>query len=385
MTEPLTPYQQATLHQDRGPTVIAVVSFFIGLTTIAVALRLASRLTRRVKLGPDDWFACAGLIFTHGYIVTVILAVQRGQGKHVWAVDPAGSWKVLQVGYINSIINPLARGSIKLSLLFLYRRVFTMNITWFRYTWWALLFYSVSHDTAGLFGGAFQCTPASYFWQRVNPALNPPAKGFCTVNTAALVTASSSLTIVGEVALFIVPLIMLLQLQLRRRQKIGLMLVFGSGALAIAAESVRLHFTFAARQIGADTTWITTDLYLWAAIENSIGLLCACMPTFGPILGRAKHALSSYFSNESLQKFSNSFRGETFGASRWPMPSSMKRKAATNRDRSMATLESTNSSDQQGILRTDEVYVDEYTKSDDVPLHNYYDVTKPVTHGPSII
>ncbi|KAI1332882.1 hypothetical protein F5Y16DRAFT_129163 [Xylariaceae sp. FL0255] len=375
----LTPYEQATLHQNKGPTTIAVVSFFIGLTTVAVALRLASRWTRRVRLGPDDYFAIAGLIFTHGFIVTVILAVQRGQGKHVWAQNPAETWKVLQIGYINSIINPLARGSINLSLIFLYRRVFTLNARWFRYAWWALLFYSVSHDVAGLLGGALQCMPASYFWERFNMALQPPAKGHCGVDTYALLVASASLTIVSEVALFILPLLMLSGLQLKRPQKIGLMAVFGSGALAISAESVRLYYAISASQLGADTTWLTADIYLWAAIENSVGLVCCCMPTFGPIIGTAKHALSSYLSDKSLPQSSQSIPG-----SRWPMSSIINRRIPMTGISTTTTLGPTPSLDQQGILRTDEYSVDESMRNDDIPLHNYYEVDKPVAYESTI-
>ncbi|KAI0002387.1 hypothetical protein F4779DRAFT_635265 [Xylariaceae sp. FL0662B] len=383
MPAPLTPEQQATFNDNRVPTIIAVSSLFIAFTTIAVSLRFASRYSRRAAFGPDDWLSVAALIFVISFIVTVILSVDRGMGKHVWAVDPAGAWRIVQIGYINSLINPLARGCVKLALLFLYRRVFTMNVKWFRYTWWVLFCYVIGHSTAGLFGGAFQCLPSSYFWERLNPSLVPPAKGFCGINTTALVVASSALTILVGVALFIVPIIMVSQLQLKRPQKIGLVLVFSSGALAIGAEVTRLRFATTASQLGADTTWITADIYLWAAIENSVGLICACMPTFGSIVAGAKHVVS-YISEISLLRTSNSLPKASSGRSGTLLTIGRIHRRPIKGNTSMTSLRSATSMNQDGILRTDEFCMQKYPRTDSLSLNNYHDPTKPTGHGSAV-
>lgn len=53
-TSSLTPEQQASMQEDRGPTVIAVSSLFNALCTIAVGFRFAARYLRRMGFGGDD-------------------------------------------------------------------------------------------------------------------------------------------------------------------------------------------------------------------------------------------------------------------------------------------------------------------------------------------
>lgn len=48
--------------EDKGPVVVAVSSFFIGLCTVAVALRFYARFIRRVSLGLDDWMSAVSLV-----------------------------------------------------------------------------------------------------------------------------------------------------------------------------------------------------------------------------------------------------------------------------------------------------------------------------------
>lgn len=59
---PLTPEQEATIGEDKGPSVMAVSGLFIGLCTVAVALRFYARFNRRVALGLDDWMSAASLV-----------------------------------------------------------------------------------------------------------------------------------------------------------------------------------------------------------------------------------------------------------------------------------------------------------------------------------
>lgn len=62
---PLTPEQEATMGEDKGTVVVAVSSLFIGLCTVAVALRFYARFIRHVSLGLDDWMSAASLV-RHG-------------------------------------------------------------------------------------------------------------------------------------------------------------------------------------------------------------------------------------------------------------------------------------------------------------------------------
>jgi hypothetical protein len=55
-------YQQARIHEDLGPRVIAVASVLLVLDIAAVIGRFIARYTFKVRLGWDDWLILPGLV-----------------------------------------------------------------------------------------------------------------------------------------------------------------------------------------------------------------------------------------------------------------------------------------------------------------------------------
>ncbi|RYC58004.1 hypothetical protein CHU98_g8200 [Xylaria longipes] len=227
----LTPDQIARSHETKGPALVAGSSFFIFACTVAVGLRLAARVNRRMKLGPDDWLSAIALLFLILYAVTTILAVRYGLGKHIWVTNPAVAYKVIEIGLYNAVIYLAVNWLIKLSILAFYKRVFTLNIAWFRYSVYSCLTFTTGWFIGTLFAVIFQCTPVDFFWSQYNPHLNPRPEGSCTVNSPALVISSSALNSIGDIGILVLPVIMIRQLQLPRQKRIALGLVFATGAL----------------------------------------------------------------------------------------------------------------------------------------------------------
>ncbi|RYP46258.1 hypothetical protein DL768_007525 [Monosporascus sp. mg162] len=187
MAPPLTPSQIASIDEDRGPTVTIVTSTLIALSTSSVFLRFVARTSRQMKYGLDDWLSIGALLF------------------HM-------------IGYFNALIYIAVHWFIKMSILAFYRRVFTLNIAWFKYA-----VYGTAVYTSG-------CLPPAYFWEQYDPSLNPPPEGSCGVNNPALVISSAALNTVGDVVVFALPLAMLWQLNLRQSHKIALIALFTTGA-----------------------------------------------------------------------------------------------------------------------------------------------------------
>lgn len=55
-------YQQAHIHEDRGPMIVDVSILLIVVTTISVALRFLARFIQSLPLQWDDWLSAAGLV-----------------------------------------------------------------------------------------------------------------------------------------------------------------------------------------------------------------------------------------------------------------------------------------------------------------------------------
>lgn len=64
-----------------------------------------------------------------------------GLGKHLLATDPTKGYKILQAGYFLSLTYALTHFFLKMAILFLYIRIFTLNIKWFKYAIYATIFY----------------------------------------------------------------------------------------------------------------------------------------------------------------------------------------------------------------------------------------------------
>ncbi|KFH47793.1 hypothetical protein ACRE_012880 [Hapsidospora chrysogenum ATCC 11550] len=342
---PLTPDQEARIHEDRGPVVYGVSSAIIALCIIAVALRLVARFNRRMKVGLDDWLAVGGLLFRTAWGSMSGLSIRRRHGEfsryglileyQVLESQENGRRRKNgktdrgQIGLFNALLYFITHWFIKMSIIAFCFRVFTANIPWFKYALWATGIYTTCWLISSFFAGLFQwyvgsqpeqsspvlisprglCPnaytddsfPPAFFWEQYNPALDPPPKGSCNAENAPLVISTSALNTAGDIFVFALPLAMLSRLQLNRAKKISLCGVFATGAFAIAAGVVRLVSTLAAIKLNADTTWITADIYMWTAVEAGVGLICACMPIMGPLFGiagrRMTQAASSSYRN----------------------------------------------------------------------------------------
>lgn len=77
--------------------------------------------------------------------------------------------------------------------------------------------------TWGIFGVIFLCNPVQKYWQ-------PGMEGNCT-DVEKHFRSSAILGIILDFALWLLPLPMIGTLQIPRREKLGLLLVFGLGAL----------------------------------------------------------------------------------------------------------------------------------------------------------
>ncbi|KAL1863910.1 hypothetical protein Daus18300_008059 [Diaporthe australafricana] len=209
-----------------------------------------------------------------------------------------------------------------MSILAFYKRIFTLNIRWFKYCIYAMALYTTGWSVGTLFAVIFQCVPPSLFWTQYNPALSPQPTGFCGVEYPAFVVASSALNSVADVFIFALPLAMLWKLQLRRSQKFGLTFLFATGAFSIVASFVRLDGSRQAVKLDADATWIMADLYIWTLVEAGVALICSCLPVVAPIFSMVKDKITSYVSSkyswsgskESKQlELSSGFRNHAVG------------------------------------------------------------------------
>jgi hypothetical protein len=105
--------------------------------------------------------------------------------------------------------------------------------------------------------------------------------GAC-LNQVPIVLGVAIWGLVVEVAIWSLPIPMAWSLQMPRRHKIALTLIFGLGILTITSGIVRVITIL---QVSAsDPTWTEIHALQWLAIEPSIAIVVTCMPVCRPLL-----------------------------------------------------------------------------------------------------
>ncbi|KAI4276013.1 MAG: hypothetical protein LQ337_002788 [Flavoplaca oasis] len=188
--------------------------------------------------------------------------------------------------------------SVKTSLLLLYYRIFGV-VRWFRYllaaVWAIVLLYFI----ICLFVAVFECKPVAFYWDKsIENGTCIDQKRFYRWNGV------SNLLIDFLIWMLTLPLVWRLHLSLR--QKLSLSFVLILGLLACTASIVRV---VAFDQVELeDITYTLVTASVWTATEQSLGIVCACLPTIRPLIAHFWKGVKN--SNED-----DAFRQKTFSSS----------------------------------------------------------------------
>ncbi|KAL8665200.1 MAG: hypothetical protein Q9202_002422 [Teloschistes flavicans] len=283
-------------HDNNAYRVYIAVGFAIGITCVAIVLRLLARRVQKVKLGADDFVIMIGAIFTIGNAIVYIFSAYNGAGRHYGAIpinQLNGYWKSTYAGYQ---MYGVAITLIKISILLFYRRIFT-NSQFRRRTeivgalviaW--LFFNNLM--------AAFQCNPIRKAWLPLTP-------GKCMPPLNLIVGLQAGNTAL-DIIILALPVYAVSQLQMSLAKKISVLAIFLLGGLSVVIAVIRIGVVATAD--GKDVTWFTS-LDSWTAVEPAIEVLSVSLPAMGPFLHvrRTVEELRSTF--RSL--FSKSKRSDT--------------------------------------------------------------------------
>lgn len=243
--------------------------------------------------------------------------------------------------YITELLWNTILPAIKISILLFYRRLFPLR---------RLLVASsiigaivVAWYIAIQITAIFQCLPIHYFWLRVG-------RGHC-IRTTNFYIALASLNLATDVAVLILPIPFIWQIQIRKSKKLSLSAVFLVGLMYYAFQCSKKQFskdlTKYVRSVcvtsvirlqtltDIDSEDITCQYHssltspsipntpctptnrllpnagsnvypgLWTIIEASLGIVAACLPSLGPILQKMTGHLLSTTNNTTGQSQHN--------------------------------------------------------------------------------
>ncbi|KAL9074713.1 MAG: hypothetical protein Q9161_002082 [Pseudevernia consocians] len=137
--------------------------------------------------------------------------------------------------WITSVLNGPCFLSIKLSLLFFYRRIFLVNQHWLRIFWWINLVYAVLWFFGSTLDFVFQCVPVSFYWERSYlrfPDAPPSVHGECHASANWQVAMPIIFSVISDFALLGLPVASLMGLNMSKKQKTALIAIFSVGLFA---------------------------------------------------------------------------------------------------------------------------------------------------------
>ncbi|KAJ0153920.1 Transcriptional activator somA [Fusarium oxysporum f. sp. albedinis] len=273
------------LDETRRVNIIVCDVLMWAFAFILMVLRLYTRGLLTRAIGIEDWVLLAAVVSSTTLCGVIIYQVNKGLGLHSERV-PMSDWIYLRLaGWLAILFNTISLHLTKISILLLYARVFTKRS------------YRIAIYIVGAVVGAsfvynltitfLACRPIHGFWK--------PSSQTCLSSDYWIV--STVLHLGTDLIATILPLPILLMLNINRKEKIILVILFALGFLVSVVSFLRLHYSLT-NASSDDPFWASITPTYWACIEVNMAIICACLMTLRPLVEKyAPKLLLSRFSS----------------------------------------------------------------------------------------
>ncbi|KAL2191501.1 hypothetical protein L209DRAFT_768945 [Thermothelomyces heterothallicus CBS 203.75] len=262
--------------EARVVEIIAILSVTSILSTLVVALRCYSRAVILRSFGLDDAIMVPAQILTLASAVAIGLETKYGLGRHRWVISDEDFISYMKSFYTSIIVYNVAVCLTKISILLQYKRIF--NNTMLRKIITAGLVFLTCWGATLCFLLPMVCMPVAKFWR-------PEIDGFC-LDSGTIWYVMAGVNVVTDFSLFTMPIPVISSLQLPRKQKGILLIVFALGIFPCAVSIYRITTLHAAAK-STDVTWDNVNAATFSFLELTVGVITICLPTLRPVLVHA--------------------------------------------------------------------------------------------------
>ncbi|KAL2138503.1 hypothetical protein VTI28DRAFT_6653 [Corynascus sepedonium] len=259
--------------QSRVGEIIAIITVTSILSTLAVVLRCYSRAVILRSFGLDDAIMVPAQILTLASALAIGLETKYGLGRHSWVMPDEDFIPYMKSFYSSIIVYNIAVCMTKISILLQYSRIF--NNTILRKIIVTGLGFLTCWGITLSFLLPMVCMPVAAFW-------DPDVEGVCLDN-ATIWYVMAGVNVVTDFAIFTMPIPVISSLQLPKKQKAMLLIVFTLGIFPCAVSIYRIT-TLRSAAVSKDPTWDNVDAATFSFLELTVGVIAVCLPTLRPIL-----------------------------------------------------------------------------------------------------
>ncbi|KAH8701989.1 hypothetical protein BGW36DRAFT_424284 [Talaromyces proteolyticus] len=284
--------------QETGRLTLRLTIAMIVIAVLSVLIRFFARRKTRTKFKLNDAFIVAGLLSFLGVEISLLAGIYTSGGTldESQIKDTSDLINLFKYVYALESFVTTAITLIKLSILALYRDLFpihkfqtyTLVIGALCLIWYIICFLI----------NIFQCHPVKAAWQL---DLLMKGEATCLVYGHYIIGYEVS-NMLLDIAILALPIRVLHTLHLSRPRKIIIGGLFTLGGFIIIVCIIRTVY------LSDATLQNPVALYNglnWTSVELAVGILCACIPVYGPLLPtqRAAQALSKWSSQKQQGKY----------------------------------------------------------------------------------
>ncbi|KAK3325949.1 hypothetical protein B0H66DRAFT_580695 [Apodospora peruviana] len=254
--------------------VCAALTWVVGAVFVALRFYTRGYLLQNV-LGTEDWFILVALVFSGATSAGMIEPIY-GLGKHALDVDMKIMQPLARAGWYTILWYMMALLFTKISILMLYIRILSYQHA--RYAVYAIMAIVIFANGLWTFVTVITaCVPLQAFWDHTLP------NAYCHSSTYWF--ANTGLHIGTDILLYVLPLPVIINLQIKTRQKIFLYSIFALGFLVCAISVVRL-WDLVEEYKRVDFTFDNVSISYLTCIEVNAAIACACCMTLKPLVMR---------------------------------------------------------------------------------------------------
>ncbi|KLU89502.1 hypothetical protein MAPG_08473 [Magnaporthiopsis poae ATCC 64411] len=262
-------------HDDKGGEVKATVWILLAVTTVFFALRIYCRILKSRRLLWEDWVLFLSYLCLLFNAIMVQIQTGMGYGKHFYDIAIENSNTMALYGLIAISVVVMGQVWSKTSFAMTLLRITGPKTKIF--VWFLIITINVFMTLGAIFFWV-QCTPFSKAWtplmvggQCWDPEINISYGIFASVYSG-----------LSDLALSIVPWQVLMGLNLKTKEKIGVALAMSMGAFAGVAAFVKASYL---RTLASpDFVYEGKDLVTWGAAETAVTIIAASIPVLRVLL-----------------------------------------------------------------------------------------------------
>ncbi|KAM7191614.1 hypothetical protein V8F20_009221 [Naviculisporaceae sp. PSN 640] len=258
--------------ESRGPSLLIIEIITLLIALIALAIRLYVKFVLLRKPALDDYCMIIAGLSAIGLTITVILAnTIYGWNHHIWDLTFDDLVIARKVSLTAQVLYLFSSTMSKISILISYINLAVPDSKFSLFSKITIVLISMSNFS--IFVVLFaQCTPVSSYWNILRVSED------CHIREGHFLMAQAGMTVIADLAVWVLPLPTLYKAKLPLRQRLGLILLFSFGAVVVIAAALRTYWLWWAVIISWDMTWECFDEWIWTAVEVHLSIMCGCVP-----------------------------------------------------------------------------------------------------------